>query len=66
MIQHVTREIPPSELQKCLDFYALLGFEPAAVPPGVAGRAVWLERSGTQIHLMPTTDAVPERGHVGS
>jgi catechol 2,3-dioxygenase-like lactoylglutathione lyase family enzyme len=65
MIQHVTREIRPSELDLCLDFYELLGFEPVEVPPGIAGRAVWLERSGTQIHLQPRPDAAPQSGHVG-
>lgn len=65
MVQHVTREIRPSELDRCVSFYEMLGFEQVPVPPGVAGRAVWLERAGTQIHLMPSDDASPQRGHVG-
>jgi catechol 2,3-dioxygenase-like lactoylglutathione lyase family enzyme len=65
MIQHVTRQIPPAELERCLSFYGLLGFARVPVPDGVAGRAVWLEHAGTQVHLMPTEDAAPERGHVG-
>jgi catechol 2,3-dioxygenase-like lactoylglutathione lyase family enzyme len=65
MIQHVTREIEPSQLQACTRFYALLGFQPVETPPGVAGRAAWLERAGTQIHLMFADHVEPERGHVG-
>lgn len=65
MIQHVTREIPPSALDACIDFYRLLGFERVQEPPGLAGTAVWLERSGTQVHLQPRPDARLQSGHVG-
>jgi catechol 2,3-dioxygenase-like lactoylglutathione lyase family enzyme len=64
MIQHVTREIRPSELEKCVLFYGVLGFERVRTPAGIAGRAVWLERARTQIHLMLAADASPQRGHV--
>jgi catechol 2,3-dioxygenase-like lactoylglutathione lyase family enzyme len=72
MIQHVTRQISPAKLESCVRFYAILGFEPVAVPPSVAGRAVWLARPdadavrppSAQIHLMPSEDARPEQGHV--
>jgi catechol 2,3-dioxygenase-like lactoylglutathione lyase family enzyme len=65
MIQHVTRQIQSSELDGCVRFYELLGFEQVPVPEGIAGRAVWLQRRATQIHLMPTADAIPSSGHVG-
>jgi len=64
MLHHVTRQIRPATLDRCVAFYALLGFEQVPVPAGIAGRATWLERAGTQIHLMPSDDAVPEQGHV--
>jgi catechol 2,3-dioxygenase-like lactoylglutathione lyase family enzyme len=64
MIQHVAREIPAAEVGPCLGFYALLGFAPVPVPDGLAGRAVWLERTGTQIHLVLADDAEPDRGHI--
>jgi catechol 2,3-dioxygenase-like lactoylglutathione lyase family enzyme len=64
MIHHVTREITPSALAECVRFYGLLGFEQVPAPPAVADRAVWLESACTQIHLVPTPDATPERGHV--
>jgi catechol 2,3-dioxygenase-like lactoylglutathione lyase family enzyme len=65
MIQHVTRHIKPSELDHCVRFYELLGFQQVPVPAGIAGRALWLQRRATQIHLMPTAAAVPSSGHVG-
>jgi catechol 2,3-dioxygenase-like lactoylglutathione lyase family enzyme len=69
MIQHVTRDISPSELESCSEFYRQLGFEPVPVPAGIDGRAVWLEHAGTQIHLMFVDEAVAAArrpsGHVG-
>jgi catechol 2,3-dioxygenase-like lactoylglutathione lyase family enzyme len=68
MIQHVTREIPPSQLDACVRFYALFGLEPVPVPDSIGDRAVWLAPSGrsgaVQLHLMPTEDARPAQGHV--
>ena len=46
-------------------FYGILGFAPVEPPPGIAGRALWVQRDGTQIHLMPRDDASPQSGHVG-
>ncbi len=65
MIQHVTREVPPSRLDACVTFYRLLGFEPVTEPPGLAGRVVWVQRNGSQIHLQPRADARAQSGHVG-
>ncbi len=65
MLQHVTREIGPPQLERCIHFYALLGFERVREPAGIAGRAVWLAHGGVQIHLMLVADAEPQRGHVG-
>src|SRR5437870_5767897 len=65
MIQHVTRELPPSKLEASIGFYGILGFERVAEPPGLTGRAIWLQLGRTQIHLMPREDARPQAGHVG-
>ncbi len=64
MIHHATREIPPAELERSIEFYGMLGFVSVPVPPGIGSRAVWLEHAGTQIHLMPVEDARPASGHV--
>ncbi len=65
MIQHVTREVPPSTLEECIAFYGALGFEEVATPEGIGARAVWVQAGGTQVHLMPRDDARPQSGHVG-
>jgi catechol 2,3-dioxygenase-like lactoylglutathione lyase family enzyme len=64
MIQHVAREIAAADVESCLDFYAILGFVQVPVPDGIAGRAVWCERAGTQVHLLLAPDATPARGHI--
>jgi catechol 2,3-dioxygenase-like lactoylglutathione lyase family enzyme len=52
-----------------VSFYALLGFQAVPAPPGIAPRAVWLEREQagvrTQVHLMLAEDAAPASGHFG-
>jgi catechol 2,3-dioxygenase-like lactoylglutathione lyase family enzyme len=68
MIQHVTREIPPSQLDACVRFYALLGLERMPVPASIGSRALWMAPAGrrhaVQLHLMPSDDARPAPGHV--
>ena len=63
-IHHATREVPPPELEACVEFYALLGFRRVQEPAGITGRAVWLQSGRTQIHLMPKPEAAPQSGHV--
>ena len=64
MLQHVTIEMTADQVDACVDFYALLGFERVEPPVSLAGRATWLERSGTQVHLMPVDEpVVPPSGH---
>lgn len=63
MIHHVTRVIPRFAFRDCIAFYEILGFHEADPPPGIAGRAIWLERGDSQVHLMPGDDAAPEAGH---
>jgi catechol 2,3-dioxygenase-like lactoylglutathione lyase family enzyme len=69
LIQHVTRPIRREELDDCVRFYGLLGFEQIAVPPGIQGRAVWLAqrahgRPGPHLHLQFTEQPAREQGHV--
>ena len=64
MLQHVTIELAADQVEACVAFYALLGFERVEPPESLAGRATWVERSGTQVHLMPVEDpVVPPSGH---
>jgi hypothetical protein len=64
MLQHVTLEVRPEEVERSLEFWRLLGFEPVQPPVGLADAFAWVEREGTQIHLernpLPT---VPPHGH---
>jgi catechol 2,3-dioxygenase-like lactoylglutathione lyase family enzyme len=64
MLQHVSVEVPRERAGACADFWALLGFERVAPPPTLAERAIWVEREGTQVHLMYADDpVVPPKGH---
>jgi catechol 2,3-dioxygenase-like lactoylglutathione lyase family enzyme len=65
MLQHVSVEVKPDELEACVAFWALLGFEQVTPPESLRDRFTWVERAGTQIHLMPFDDPVTTvRGHV--
>jgi Glyoxalase-like domain len=64
MLQHVGIEVAPADLGRSVEFWELLGFE-RVVPPESLAEFTWLEREGTQVHLMPTdSPSVPARGHV--
>src|SRR5436853_375156 len=64
MLQHVTIELAADQVEACVAFYALLGFERVEPPESLVGRATWVERDGTQVHLMPVGDpVVPPSGH---
>ena len=64
MLQHVTLEVRPGEVEPCVRFWALLGFEWMLAPPSLRDRFTWVAHRGTQIHLMPVEDpSVPSRGH---
>lgn len=46
-------------------FWALLGFARLTPPPLLRDRFTWVERAGTQIHLIPSDEpAIPVEGHV--
>ncbi|HEY8001263.1 MAG TPA: VOC family protein [Solirubrobacterales bacterium] len=64
MLQHVSIEIPPGDVAAALGFWRLLGFEPVDSPEPLGGYVTWVERAGTQIHLIHTEEAtVPVLGH---
>jgi catechol 2,3-dioxygenase-like lactoylglutathione lyase family enzyme len=64
MLHHVGIEIAPAEVERAAELFELLGFERVEPPPTLA-EFTWLEREGTQVHLMPTeSPAVPSRGHL--
>ncbi len=64
MLHHAGIEVAPGEIEATADFFALLGFERVEPPPTLREYA-WLEREGTQVHLMPREDPViPPVGHL--
>ncbi|HEX5593731.1 MAG TPA: VOC family protein [Solirubrobacterales bacterium] len=64
MLHHVGIEIAPAEIEAAVGFFELLGFE-RVEPPETLRAFTWVEREGTQVHLMPREDpVVPEVGHL--
>ena len=64
MLQHVTLEVRPEQVEQCVRFWALLGFEPVDRPPALPPNSVWVERQGTQIHVLwVDAPSVPREGH---
>jgi catechol 2,3-dioxygenase-like lactoylglutathione lyase family enzyme len=63
MLHHVGIEVTPAEIERTIELWQLLGFE-LVEPPESLREFTWLERGGTQVHLMPTeSPTVPPRGH---
>jgi catechol 2,3-dioxygenase-like lactoylglutathione lyase family enzyme len=65
MIGHVALELRREDVDACLHFWWLLGFERVAAPDELAERSAWVQSGTTQIHLLFSEDPVvaPE-GHV--
>ena len=65
MLHHVGIEIAPTDLARAVEFFELLGFAQVEPPPALADGFTWLERDGTQVHLLHEDDpAVPPRAHL--
>ena len=46
MLQHVSIEIAPDEVEAAVEFWRLLGFERVESPEALGGYVTWLEREG--------------------
>ncbi len=65
MLQHVSLEVRAELVDECVAFWELVGFARVEPPPSLRDRAAWVEREGTQIHLVPVDDPIAQReGHV--
>jgi catechol 2,3-dioxygenase-like lactoylglutathione lyase family enzyme len=65
VIHHVALEVRGRDVAACERFWRLLGFARVEPPPSLRDRAVWLERRGTQIHLLlATRPVIPRNAHV--
>jgi hypothetical protein len=66
MLQHVSIEVPPEQIEPAVRFWELLGFARVEAPEPIAGFVTWLDRDGTHVHLIHTPEpAVPQLGHAG-
>jgi catechol 2,3-dioxygenase-like lactoylglutathione lyase family enzyme len=64
MLQHVSMEVRPADVEACLAFWALLGFMRVPPPGTLAERSTWVQHGRTQIHLLHAdTPVVPPEGH---
>ncbi len=63
MIHHVALETPRAQAEAEVAFWALLGFREVVAPPALRERARWVERAGTQVHVM-FADTPRTAGHV--
>ena len=66
MLQHVSIEVPQPDAKPALAFWELLGFERVEAPAEIAEYVTWVERRGTQIHMIltdPEHTTVPRLGH---
>lgn len=65
MLQHVGIEVAPADVERAVEFFTLLGFHRVEPPPALSAGFTWVEREGTQIHLMhEPSPTVPPRGHL--
>lgn len=64
MLHHVGIEVAPGDIEATVGFFELIGFERVEAPATLR-EFTWLERSGTQVHLMPEEKpTVPSPGHL--
>jgi catechol 2,3-dioxygenase-like lactoylglutathione lyase family enzyme len=65
MLHHVGIEVRPVDVDSAVEFFELLGFEPVEPPPALRDGFTWLEREGTQVHLMHSEQpAIPSLAHL--
>jgi hypothetical protein len=64
VLQHVSLEVLPADVEAMAGFWELLGFARGEAPEPIAPFVTWLTRDGTQIHLLHTEEATaPPLGH---
>lgn len=64
MLHHVSLEIHPDHCGRAIELFELIGFARVDAPDPIAEYVDWLEREGTQVHLIRTPEpAVQHLGH---
>jgi catechol 2,3-dioxygenase-like lactoylglutathione lyase family enzyme len=65
MLHHAGIEVAPADVERTVELFELLGFARVEPPPALAQGFTWLEREGTQVHLMhEERPLVPPRAHL--
>jgi catechol 2,3-dioxygenase-like lactoylglutathione lyase family enzyme len=63
-LQHVTFEVIPDHVEPHIAFWALLGYEVIETPEPLRGRAIWMRREQSDVHLLiDDAPVVPPRAH---
>lgn len=64
VLHHVSIEVRPADVEACAECWELLGFRRVEAPGELGGNVTWLERQGTQVHLIHSeAPSVPWLGH---
>jgi hypothetical protein len=64
-LQHAGIEIAPDEVGRAVEFFTLLGFARVEPPPSLAVDFTWVEKDGTQVHLIHEDEpTATRRGHL--
>jgi catechol 2,3-dioxygenase-like lactoylglutathione lyase family enzyme len=64
VLHHVSLEVTPDDVDRTIEFFALLGFDSVEAPESIAPFVTWLESDGTQVHLIHTPEpTTPLLGH---
>ena len=64
VLHHVALEVAPDDVARVAELWELIGFRRVPAPEAIAEYVTWLERQGTQVHLMRSeAAAVPPLGH---
>jgi hypothetical protein len=64
VLHHVGIEVAPADVEAAVGFFELIGLAQVE-PPETLSEYTWLEREGTQVHLMPEEEpTVPSPGHL--
>jgi hypothetical protein len=64
VLHHAAIEVPPDQVEACAACWEMVGFDRVEAPEALGGHVTWLERGGTQVHLIHTEAAtVPSLGH---
>jgi hypothetical protein len=66
VLQHVTLELRRADWPAAKRFWSMVGFEEVDPPGTLRSKSRWVERQGTQIHLLFAEEApvVAPEGHV--